>query len=79
MGWKFQTGAAFIQVVLLIVMLQSVEARQSYRLKEKIRVGDVKVMQPRVRATTVEWCFFKNDNNDWCTTGTQDWSIGTEN
>ena len=32
-------------------------------------------MQPRVRATTVEWCWFKNDNDNWCMTGLEEWKI----
>jgi hypothetical protein len=52
-----------------------ISCRKSYILKEQIEAGELKVHQPRVRTTKVEWCFFKQDKNDWCMTGDETWKL----
>jgi len=36
-------------------------------------------MQPRVKSTSSEWCWFENDSNKWCITGDETWSLGYVN
>ena len=33
-------------------------------------------MQPRVKSTSSEWCWFENDSNKWCITGDETWTLG---
>jgi len=51
-------------------------ARKTYIIKEKIQNGDIKVMQPRVKGTSNEWCWFNNNDNQWCMTGDETWTLG---
>ena len=44
-------------IVTLMMLLQVVTCRKSYIIKEKIESGEMKVMQPRVKTTKVEWCW----------------------
>jgi len=36
-------------------------------------------MQPRVKSTSSEWCWFENDSNKWCITGDETWTLGYVN
>jgi hypothetical protein len=62
-------------LVSLMLLIQVITCRKSYIIKEKIESGEMKVMQPRVQTTLVQWCWFKEDNNDWCMTGDETWKI----
>ena len=50
----------------LNLKLTIVEARKTYKVKENIQEGKIYVVRPQVQASYVEWCFFKNPNNNWC-------------
>lgn len=62
----------------LLVLIQIVDGRKSYIIKEKINSGELRVQSPRVMAFDCEWCFFKDSNNDYCIQGSSDWKVGVE-
>ena len=62
----------YLLCILIVFIANISECRKSYIIKEKIVNGDLKVRQPRVKATISEWCWFKDANNDWCVTGEQE-------
>lgn len=35
-------------------------------------------MVPKVQATNAKWCLFKNDKNQWCITGKEEWTLGVK-
>jgi hypothetical protein len=61
--------------VSLFCLINLAYGRKSYIIKEKIESGELKVHQPRVKETAVEWCFFNEENNDWCMNGDETWKI----
>jgi len=66
---------ANLLIVSLICLIELATCRKSYIIKEKIETGEIRVHQPRVRTTKVEWCWFKEDNNDWCMNGDETWKV----
>ena len=65
-------------ILLSLFLIQIVEGRKSYIIKEQINSGALKVQSPRVMAFDCEWCFFKDSNNDYCIQGSTDWIVGVE-
>ena len=61
--------------VSLMLMIEVITCRKTYIIKEKIESGEMKVMQPRVQTTKVNWCWFNGDNNDWCMNGDETWKL----
>ena len=56
--------------------MQVADARKSYIVKEKIKRGELRVHRPRVQTSDVQYCFFKDANNDWCLDMDEDWTVG---
>jgi hypothetical protein len=65
-----------LQTLLFSVLLmETVDARKSYMIKERIEKGTIKVNSPRVMAYDCQWCFFKDANNDFCVLGDLNWKL----
>ena len=56
-----------------------VDARKTYIVKERINKGDIVVHQPRVQATDIQFCLFKDSNNDWCIDMDENWKLSFNN
>lgn len=67
--------------LLILSLLEFSSARKTYIIKEKITSGELKVLQPRVKSTSSEWCWFESVNSDnlWCVTGDETWTLGYVN
>jgi hypothetical protein len=68
-------GIRTILCALTLLALETVTARKSYIIKEKINSGDLIVSNPRVMAYDCSWCFFKDKNNDFCVSGDLNWKL----
>lgn len=75
----FNSSLKLVTFAIMLVMFCSqityTDARKSYIVKEKIQKGELKVHSPRVRATDVQFCFFKDTNNQWCVDMDEDWTV----
>ena len=60
---------------MCLLIICSTDARKSYKIKEMIDGGELKVQSPRVMANDVMWCFLKDENNDYCIEADLNWKI----
>lgn len=66
-------------IVLLYSLLGGADARKTYIVKERIHRGDLQVHRPKVQASDVQFCLFKDSNNDWCIDMDEDWTLSVNN
>jgi hypothetical protein len=77
----FKKPSLMSKSLLFVTLLQVILGRKTYIIKEKISSGDLKVLQPRVKSTASEWCWFQsvNGDNEWCMSGDETWTLGYVN
>ena len=70
---------SLISITLISCLLTTAEARKSYLVKDNIHHEGLKVYRPKVKAADVQWCMFKDSNNDWCMEADEDWTLSVNN
>jgi len=70
---------SLISMTLISYLLTPGEARKSYLVKENIHHDGLKVYRPKVKASDIQWCMFKDSNNDWCMEADEDWTLSVNN
>lgn len=70
---------SLISISLISYLIGSTEARKTYLVKENIHHDGLKVYRPKVKAADVQWCMFKDSNNEWCMDANEDWTLSVNN
>jgi hypothetical protein len=66
-------------LVFLSIMISSMAARKTYKIKNMIDDKTLIVQSPRVRGTSdIAYCLMKDDNNDICVEVDLNWRVGSE-
>jgi len=69
---KYSRCLALFQFAIALFAFSSIDtvmARKTYIIKEKIQRGDLKVQMPRVRTDDINYCWFKDSGgNQYCIT-----------
>ena len=62
-------------LTLFSLLSSSVDARQSFRVKENLIKDGLSVNSPRVQASDCKWCFMNDGNNEFCVETDIDWKL----